>query len=128
MYDKELALEIMKQIYQAAQTILQRFEPVKEVVDFTGSPAGMEKLDSICMLLIAIGEALKNLDKTTDKKLLSRYSQVDWKSAKGMGDIISHHYFQMDADVIFDVCKQHIPSLAETINKMIKELQSTLSG
>ncbi|GAB6145283.1 HepT-like ribonuclease domain-containing protein [Desulfocicer niacini] len=128
MYDKELALEIMKQIYQAAQTILQRFEPVKEVVDFTGSPAGMEKLDSIRMLLIAIGEALKNLDKTTDKKLLSRYSQVDWKSAKGMRDIISHHYFQMDADVIFDVCKQHIPSLAETINKMIKELQSTLSG
>ncbi|MDD2388760.1 MAG: hypothetical protein PHP23_03390 [Desulfobacterales bacterium] len=73
MYDKELALEIMRQIHQAAQTILQKFEPVKKVSDFTGSPAGMEKLDSICMLLIAIGEALKNLDKTTNKTLLSRY-------------------------------------------------------
>lgn len=31
MYDKELVLGIMNQIYQAAQTILQRFEPVKEV-------------------------------------------------------------------------------------------------
>ena len=126
MYDRELTLEIMRQIYQAAQTILQRFEPVKKVSDFTESPAGMEKLDSICMLLIAIGEALKNLDKITNKKLLSQYPQVDWKSAKGMRDIISHHYFQTDADVIFDVCKEHISPLAQTINKMIKELKLNL--
>ncbi|MEA1967442.1 MAG: HepT-like ribonuclease domain-containing protein [Thermodesulfobacteriota bacterium] len=122
MYDKELVLEIMKQIYQAAQTIIERFEPVKEVRDFTDSPAGMEKLDSICMLLIAIGEALKNLDKTTNNDLLPKYPQVNWKNAKGMRDIISHHYFQTDADVIFDVCKKHIRKLARTINTMIKEL------
>ena len=55
MYDRELVLTILRQIYQAAQTILKRFEPVKTVNDFTDSPAGMEKLDSVCMLLIAIG-------------------------------------------------------------------------
>ena len=122
MYDRELVLTILGQIYQAAQTILKRFEPVKTVNDFTDSPAGMEKLDSICMLLIAIGEALKNLDKTTNKSLLSRYPQVDWKKAKGMRDIISHHYFETDVEVIYDVCKNHIPELAQTINKMIREL------
>ena len=82
MYDKELAVEILSQIYQATQTILQRFEPVKSANDFTDSPAGMEKLDSICMLLIAIGEALKNLDKVTDNSLLPRYPQVDWKKSQ----------------------------------------------
>ena len=122
MYDKELVLEILGQIYQAAQTILKRFEPVKTVSDFTDSPAGVEKLDSICMLLIAIGEALKNLDKTTNKSLLPRYPQVDWKKAKGMRDIISHHYFETDAEVIYDVCKNHIPELVQTINKMVREL------
>jgi len=122
MYDRELVLEILRQIYQAAHTILERFEPVKTVSDFTGSPAGMEKLDSICMLLIAIGEALKNLDKATNKSLLPRFSQVDWGKAKGMRDIISHHYFETDAEVIYDVCKNHIPELAQTINKMIREL------
>jgi uncharacterized protein with HEPN domain len=122
MYDRELVLEILRQIYQAAQTILKRFEPVKTVSDFTDSPAGMEKLDSICMLLIAIGEALKNLDKTTNKSLLPRFPQVDWSKAKGMRDIISHHYFETDAEVIYDVCKNHIPELAQTINKMIREL------
>jgi len=122
MYDKELVLEILGQIYQAVQTILKRFEPVKTVNDFTDSPEGMEKLDSICMLLIAIGEALKNLDKTTNKTILPRYPQVDWKKAKGMRDIISHHYFETDVEVIYDVCKNHIPKLAQTIDKMIREL------
>ena len=122
MYDRELAIEILRQIYQAAQTILERFQPVKTVSDLTDSPAGMEKLDSLCMLLIAIGEALKNLDKTTNKSLLRQFPQVDWKKAKGMRDIISHHYFETDAEVIYDVCKNHIPELAETINKMVREL------
>jgi len=122
MYDRELVLIILEQIYQAAQTILKRFEPVKTVNDFTDSPAGMEKLDSLCMLLIAIGEALKNLDKTTNKSLLPQYPQVDWKKAKGMRDIISHHYFETDVEVIYDVCKNHIPELAQTINKIIREL------
>jgi uncharacterized protein with HEPN domain len=122
MYDKELAVEILSQIYQATQTILQRFEPVKSPNDFTDSPAGMEKLDSICMLLIGIGEALKNLDKVTDNSLLPRYPQVDWKKAKGMRDIISHHYFETDAEVIYDVCKNYIDELGQAINKMIKEI------
>ena len=122
MYDKELVLEILGRIYKAAQTILKRFEPIKKVSDFTDSPSGSEKLDSICMLLIAIGEALKNLDKTTNKSLLSHYPQIDWKKAKGMRDIISHHYFETDAEVIYDVCKNHIPKLAQTINKIIIEL------
>ncbi len=122
MYDRELVLTILEQIYQAAQTILKRFEPVKTVNDFTDSPAGMEKLDSVCMLLIAIDEALKNLDKTTNKSLLPQYPQVDWKKAKGMRDIISHHYFETDVEVIYDVCKNHISELAQTINKMIREL------
>lgn len=122
MYDRELAIEILRQIYQAAQTILERFQPVKTVSDLTDSPAGMEKLDSLCMLLIAIGEALKNLDKATNGSLLPQFPQVDWKKAKGMRDIISHHYFETDAEVIYDVCKSHIPELAETVNKMIREL------
>ena len=122
MYDRELVLEILGQMYQAAQTILKSIEPIKSVSDFTDSPAGTEKLDSICMLLIAIGEALKNLDKITNKSLLPRYSQIDWKKAKGMRDIISHHYFETDAEVIYNVCKDHIPKLAQTSKKMIKEL------
>ena len=122
MYDKKLALEILSQIYQASQTILERFKPVKFISDFTDSAAGMEKFDSICMLLIAIGEALKNLDKVTHNTLFPRYPQVNWKRAKGMRDILSHHYFDVNAEAIYNVCKNNIPGLSQTIDKIIREL------
>ena len=55
MYDTELVIEILKQIKDALEKIESRFRPIKSVNDFTDSPNGMEKLDSICMLFIAIG-------------------------------------------------------------------------
>ena len=82
----------------------------------------MEKLDSICMQLIAIGESLKNLDKLTSKKVLSNYSEIDWKKVMGMRDIISHHYFDVDAEAIFDVCENHIDRLGNTIKKIMGDL------
>ena len=122
MYDRELVLEILRQIQTASKTILERFEPIQAVSDFTDSPAGMEKIDSICMLLIAIGESLKNLDKITNSSLLQDYPEVDWKKAKGLRDIISHHYFDVNAEAIFDVCETKIEPLSEVIAAMIKDI------
>lgn len=121
-YDKELVKEILSQILTALDKIIYRFSPVKQISDFTDTPTGMEKLDAICMQLIAIGEALKNLDKITDGKLLAKYPGVNWKGAKAMRDIISHHYFDIDAEIIFDVCKNKIPTLRDTIEKMLSDV------
>jgi hypothetical protein len=74
MYDRELAREILTQIHHATQTVLERFAPIKSADDFTSSDSGMEKLDSICMQLISIGEGLKNLDKITGNTFLLRYN------------------------------------------------------
>ena len=65
MYDKSLVIEILTQIENAIKITMQRFEVVDSVDYFTNTPQGMEKLDSICMQLIAIGESLKNIDKIT---------------------------------------------------------------
>ena len=46
----------------------------------------------------------------------------DWKRAKGIRDIISHHYFETDAEVIYEVCKNNIDELTQTIKMMIKDL------
>ena len=123
MYDKELAREILNQTYHAAEKIIKRFEPVKSVDDFTNSSAGMEKLDSICMQLIVIGEGLKNFDKVTESTILSKYPQVEWKKAKAMRDIISHHYFDLNAEAIYEVCKNQISVLAQTIKEIINNIE-----
>jgi len=123
MYDKELIRETLTRILKSADTILYRFSPINEVKNFTDSPYGMEKLDSICMQLIAIGESLKNIDKITKGSFLSAYPQVNWKGAKAMRDIIGHHYFEIDADVIFDVCKNKIKTLRDTVIRMLNDIE-----
>jgi uncharacterized protein with HEPN domain len=125
MFDKELVLGSLEQIDNAIQRIQRRFEAIRSADDFTNSEAGVEKLDGICMQLIAVGESLKNIDKMTENSLLAMYPGIDWKKIKGMRDIISHHYFDVDADLIYDVCANHIGKLDEAIHKMIMGLRAS---
>jgi len=122
LFDLELAREILKNISESLNKIVFRFEGINSSEDFLTSPAGSEKLDSICMQLIVIGESLKNLDKITENNLLVKYPEIEWTKVKGLRDIISHHYFDVNEDAIFDICNNKIPPLAETIDKMILEL------
>ena len=123
MYDQELCLEILRQIEGAAIKIGDRFQVIHQPSDFTDNPAGVEKMDSICMMLIVIGESLKNLEKVTGGKLLAKYPQIDWKKAMGMRDIITHHYADLHADTIFFTCQRKIPPLLETVRKMTRDLR-----
>lgn len=41
--------------------------------------------------------------------------QVDWKGAKGIRDFLSHHYFSVDAEVIFDVCENKLVGLKQAV-------------
>lgn len=122
MFKSELLLNILYQINDALLTIGERFRPVKSASDFTDSPAAKEKLDGICMQLIAIGESLKKVDKLTDKKLLSRYPQIDWTGAKGVRDIISHHYFDIDAEEIFWICQNQISPMQKVLEQIIVDV------
>lgn len=121
MFDKKLVIEILHQILKSADKIRLRFEPIKKSDDFLYSDAGLEKLDAICMQLIAIGESLKNIDKITKHQLLPKYPETDWKGAMAMRDIITHHYFDIDAEIVFDVCLNKINPLAKTIRHILKD-------
>ncbi len=52
MYDRGLEKEILSQILKALDIVIYRFAPIKSLSDLTDSPAGMEKLDAICMQLV----------------------------------------------------------------------------
>jgi uncharacterized protein with HEPN domain len=120
MYDKDLILEILEQIIEAIETVQERCQYATCENDFMDTKEGQEKLDSICMKLIAVGESLKKIDSITDKKLLNNYPQIEWKKIKGIRDFISHHYFDLDAEVIFDICQNNIDELLQTL-KLIRD-------
>ncbi len=124
MFDTELLTEILIQIDHAIEVVSIRFSVIDSADDFLETPEGLEKLDSICMKLIAIGESVKNIDKHTDHKLFPQYPGIDWKGVMGVRDIISHHYFDLDAEEIFEICNTYIPPLHKTIKTMITDLKN----
>jgi len=120
VHKNTLIKEILIQVDNAITIIKTRFEPISKVDDFLNTPNGQEKLDSICMLFIAIGESLKKIDKLTDKELLKQYPQIDWKAIKGLRDVLSHHYFDLNAEAIYNVCNSELNDLHKTI-KLIQD-------
>lgn len=120
---KNIALDILEDILSAIGRLEDRTKDVQTADDFLCSSSGMVLLDATCMLLIAIGESLKNLDKTTDGKLLPTYPSIPWKNVKGMRDIIAHHYFDVDASQILWIIKNEVAPLKTAIQYFIRELK-----
>lgn len=124
MHKVEYVLVALSKIEQTVERVIANSEQITSYNYYYMSPAGMERLESTCMLLIAIGEGIKGIDKITNKELLPKYPEVDWKGAMGIRDIIAHHYFELDAEVVFDVVKNEFPNLLNTIRRIKNDLES----
>ncbi len=105
----------LSQLELAINRLQERTKNILSVDDFLTSPVGMEKLDAACMVLIAIGESIKNLDKVSEGKLLPTYPSIPWKRVMGIRDIMAHHYFEVDADVVYEVVKKELEPLKQAI-------------
>jgi len=123
MYDKEIVLNLLENMIDATQKILYRNRNIQSVDDYLKDDNSLMLLDSLCMQLIAIGEAVKKIDKESDKKLLKSYPQIPWREVAGMRDIISHHYFDLNAEVVFEVTTEHITNLQTTLKQIVKDIQ-----
>lgn len=123
MFDKELVLDSLQKIKAMLDLILDRASVVDTPNDFLCSPNGMMRLDAICMNLIALGETVKGLDKLTGGQFLPNYPEVYWKGVMGMRDKISHHYFEIDSDVVFKTIQEDIPQMTSAIVKMIDDIK-----
>ena len=122
MFDKELVLDSLQKIKAMLDLIVERASVVDTPNDFLCSPSGMMRLDAICMNLIALGETVKGLDKLTGGQLLPNYPEVYWKGVMGMRDKISHHYFEIDSDVVFKTIQEDIPQMTSAIVKIIDDV------
>jgi uncharacterized protein with HEPN domain len=119
---KEMLLSTLEDIKYSLELIQKRAKNINSSDDFLKDENGLQKLDSIAMRLSAIGEGFKNIDKLSNNQLLIKYPNIPWKNVKGIRDILSHHYFDLDAEVIFNICKKDANELLETTIKIIEEL------
>ena len=125
-YSKEIVLvhEIFKQIRTA---ILQLQEWNKDVVsmhDLERSPLGMQRLAGNYMLIQAIGEGIKKIDKYTEGKIWVYRPEIPWKRVMGMRNRISHGYFDLDTSYIDDIIKNDLSPLLSAIDFYINMTSS----
>ena len=118
MYDRDLVRDMASQIEEAIQRVERRFEGIMCADDFIKNDEGVDRLDAIAMMLIAIGETFKNIDKTTGGEVLSRYPEIHWPGVKGVRDILAHDYFNIDPDEIFEICSKDLVPLKDVVLKI----------
>ncbi len=123
MYDHEILYDLLYKMKDCINKIQTRFEPVKTVSDLTDSIEGTERLDLLCMPLIVIGEIVKKIDKASDNSFLKKYPAIPWGEIKGLRNIVAHDYFNIDAEEIFNTCKDDIPELEKTINLILSDIE-----
>ena len=112
-------------LFQIRTAILQLKEwnnNVQSSDDYYCSPEGMKDLAASCMLIEAIGESVKQIDKITDGNLLAKRQEIPWKDVIGIRNHIAHGYFDIDGDMVFDVVKNDLDSLLEAIEYFIENL------
>ena len=126
MFDKELAIDSLQKIKAMLNLIIERASVVETPNDFLCSPGGMMRLDAICMNLIALGETVKGLDKLTEGKLLPNYPDVYWKGVMGIRDKISHHYFEIDSDIVFRTIREDIPQMTNVVAKILDDMNNNV--
>jgi len=72
--------------------------------------------DAVVRNLEIIGEAAKNIPQETKSKMPT----IDWRNIAGMRDILTHVYFGIDNDILWDVIQNKIPELKNEIKNHLK--------
>ncbi|MBW2108427.1 MAG: DUF86 domain-containing protein [Deltaproteobacteria bacterium] len=122
MYDRSLVLEQIAQAEEAIRRIERRFQGITAPDDFVSNDEGLDRLDAIAMMLIAIGESIKKIDKITSGKLLEAFPEIHWPGVKGTRDILAHDYFDIDQDEIYNICVNDLGPLKKALQKMREEI------
>ena len=106
--DIKLFLEdILEQIELIENSVKRKSELLKS----------KEMQDATVRRLEVIGEAAKNIPNSFREK----YPEVEWKAMAGTRDRISHAYFKVDLNIIWDIIKKDLPKLNQQIKEIIKE-------
>ncbi|MBU1129145.1 MAG: DUF86 domain-containing protein, partial [Nanoarchaeota archaeon] len=49
--------------------------------------------------------------------------EVPWKKISGIRDLITHVYFGIDLDVVWNIIKNDLPKLKKQIKEILKEIK-----
>lgn len=108
-------LGTLTQIKEAIKQLQNWNKDIQTVDDYYCTPEGMKNLAASCMLIEAIGEGVKQIDKLTHSQLLRERPEIPWQDVIGIRNHIAHGYFDIDGDIVLDVVKNNLGELLAAI-------------
>ena len=69
---------------------------------------------AVTKLIEMIGEAVKNIPEEVKEK----YPDIPWRQMAGMRDRLTHKYYGIDLQILWDTALSRIPAIKAPINEM----------
>lgn len=114
---KDEIIDDLDFILQSIHLIKERFSIINTPDDFVINAGGVTVLDAIVMRLQVVGESIKQIQKITPSFFKS-YPEIEWDKISKFRDLVSHHYEHVDHEIVYDICKTHIPKLLIIVQKI----------
>ena len=102
--------------------LLSMLETVEKIIRYTSGYQSAEDLynndrdfDAAMMNFIVIGE---ESGKLSDEFKTSN-EQVNWFKISGLRNIIAHHYFGINVDIVWEIIRVDLPQLQEELKKLL---------
>ncbi len=102
---------LLKDILQA----LRRIDSYTKGMSYESFVADEKTLNAVTYNFLVIGEAVKLLPDT----LTSAYPEIPWKQIAGMRDKLTHAYFSVDYELVWNTVRTILPQFRSVIEKIL---------
>ena len=99
------------------QTAINRIEEYILGLSFIDFKRDYKTVDAVIRNFEIIGEAAKNIPQ----KIKEKYPFVPWSEMYLLRNKVSHEYFGIDYEIIWDIAKNYLPENKEQIAEILAE-------
>jgi uncharacterized protein with HEPN domain len=97
-------------------TSCTKIQQYTQAFSFEKFVADQRTYDAVLLNLQIIGEAVKNIPV----EVRNTAPTIEWRKIAGLRDIVAHTYFQIDAEIIWDIVQTKVKPLQAEIEQLLR--------
>jgi uncharacterized protein with HEPN domain len=105
--------EFIRHIRDEIQYILSQTEKLT----YEALVADPTLLRALVRSIEVIGEASKQIPD----EIKARHPEIEWKKIAGTRDVLIHHYFDIDYEILWDIITRKIPDLQKAVLAILED-------
>lgn len=98
---------------------IEKVQSFTVALDKAGFVADEKTQDAVIRNLEVIGEAARRIIDESPE-IAARYAEVPWKTIYAMRNRLSHGYFQINLDVVWETVCQSLPELERHVRRILR--------